>query len=324
MPKKTYTVVYPAMLQWLATLDNWSNLAQQSTAKAATQAIWDGDTLASGEWCKQGHHLLTVAQFDLRAAHTLIEYIESGFISPTIVAKQLEKQNWNYKYEDEDDENEPDYTEYCSLKELWATAMGSAMIMTKTMLSHDVNCSKWLSAGMDFFLDDELEEGELGDTLVRGVDESHTVWLRGLCRTEPWAQDVVAQWLLNNGSQSPQWPWAFDEKLGKAPTVGLLCSIFQAIAENADMIKTQPTQINPQLMALGLQAPCFLKTLLQAERVYASLCGPAPGDYLEQKQYIVIRDQTLSHLFPQAMEIYSQCTELADNSPKSSIGQLFD
>lgn len=317
MRKEKVTVEYPALIQWIRTLDAWSKIASKSTQTQANKAIWNDDRYAIADWIELGHGLMTGSQCTMEMGSELMDFVARGIIDPVLVAEQIKAQDWEYT--SVDDYSEKEETEYFPLVDSWCMAMGCAMVLTKTSLPFCSQSREWLAQGMELFysLHEVVEDEQAGTPLV---DQRHETWLEMLCTQEPWAREVAVQWALDNGECSPLWPWLFDDCLGKRPSCDFMDSVLQTMDSQNDAQAVE----NPQMVLFKEHAPLFFQAVVQGAQTYTALYGEAPTGYTGHGDYCLIRAQVVSNMFPDAMAPYTGNAEFTGESSTSpSIGKLF-
>ena len=313
MRKQSITVEYPALIKWLRTLSQWVEAAKKSNPKTATFDVWKNDRYTIADWVENGHCIMVMGQCDAEVAQELMNWIDAGVINPELVTEQLDYQNWDYVVSDDDSEEE---TDYFPLKDSWDAAIGFAMVLSKRELPFCDKSRAWLAQGLDlFYVTHEVEEGY---TLIELVDESHEEWLHELCKKSAWAREVTAAWTLDNGDNSPSWPWCFDDTLGQVPSADFLDNVLFEIEQ------TLSGNTNPQVGLLKAQAPNFFHALDNGRTVYAALYGSLPQEDLAQKMYCANRAEALRSMLAQAIEPYAENVLWPGGSSSSpSMGRLF-
>lgn len=314
MSRNTITVVYPALMKWVRTLDTWSTLAAQSTPKAATQAVWGGNRDAIHRWIEQGHRLMTMAQFSPNIAQELMDLVKAGCIDPTAVGTQLAHQGWEYQFYDDYGDNSD--VEYVPLSESWTEAIGCAMVLTKTVLPWGNHSAAWLEEGCGLFV---LGTNDALQTCTSLIDKSHEEWLYHLCSTQAGAREAVALRCLEEGSM-PRWTWIFHDDLAHAPSTRFIAEVLQLL-DKCTLPGSDPSE---KVELLKTHAPAFHSCLAQAQNVYAALYGPVPEGLLDSLHYCENRAETVRSMFVQGQLDYPAKAGLVEVSSTSpSMEKLF-
>ena len=295
-------------------------MSRESTPKKATQALWGHLSSGAKDWIERGWGAMSITQFDLESAKSLVSWIEHGVVDPTHVADMLAAQNWDYQeYDDYGDNNTDGEGETYPLSDVWSATVGCATALSKGQFILSPHNARWLQDSLCLFELPEQEEN--GETCTSQVDESHEAWLKQLCKDNAWAQEPVALWVLDDAT-SPAWGWAFNVRAWPAPSVDFIDRILQAFDTQEDYGQSQDMAVRAERMALFMhEAPSLYASLIQAHGVYGVLYGKTPqkyssghGDYCQERALTV---QSMH------MTSYNENEGAAVSSRSAPTGMLF-
>lgn len=321
----------PPMQVWVQPLIQWGTLLQTMGKDEATTQVWPNEAHVRA-WIENGTALLTHCRVAGRTTHALVELMSEGTIDAHEVERLLALQGWEHTTMSDYDYGGNDNAEYFPLLESWQIAVGNATVLERGQFQVCDARAHWLNQGLGLFELNPEDDG--ADEGIPLIDGSHMEWIQKLCRSQPWARQTVAHWMLDEPRHSPAWDWVFGEELGQLPSADFLDSILQLLDERAVQHRmlderdarnqmdlwAHDTLCQERLNLLAQQAPVFFQKIQELHSMHLTLYGGVPKEFQASRDYLMERAQLLAGTMAQR---YTGNAESLEASTNPSMGKLF-